>query len=142
MASSSHRARVNPGGIPAGPRLSAASAENVAEIRSRQRATSSYVAASDVQLLSMFHQMDTDANGVLSVSEITQALQTDAEFARLTGVSRDGKAISPIARHSSNTHRAGGDAASIRMYANTAAHRAGASERAWRNCRRAIAHRV
>lgn len=45
----------------------------------------------------MFHQMDIDANGVLSVSEITQALQTDAEFARLTGVSRDGKAISPIA---------------------------------------------
>ena len=43
-------------------------------------------ADADLHLLALFHELDEDGNGSLTVSEICQALKSNTEFAKLIGV--------------------------------------------------------
>lgn len=52
---------------------------------------------SDAKLLSLFAEMDTDRSGELSIDEMTKALQTNGDFARVCTGNPDSKPLPAMA---------------------------------------------
>ena len=63
----------------------------------RARRGSCAPGATDTDLLALFHELDTDASGCLSLSELGKALMTNREFARVCTGRHDDKPMSAIA---------------------------------------------
>ena len=53
--------------------------------------------ASDTDLVTLFHELDTDANGELSLAELGRALQTNRDFARVCTGNPESRPLSAIA---------------------------------------------
>lgn len=54
--------------------------------------------AADERLIALFHELDDDGNGTLSVQELGKALQTNQEFAKLMGVASEaGRPVNALA---------------------------------------------
>ena len=60
--------------------------------------SSSGISAADERLYQLFHELDSDCSGTLSVQELGRAVQTNAEFAKMMGVATtEGRPIPTIA---------------------------------------------
>ena len=53
--------------------------------------------ATDADLLALFHEMDTDSSGELSIHELGAALQTNSDFARVATGKPDAKPLNALA---------------------------------------------
>ena len=53
--------------------------------------------ATESCLLALFHEIDSDASGCLSIAELCQALQTNGELARLATGAKESRPLAPIA---------------------------------------------
>ena len=62
------------------------------------RAAPPPLSAADERLIALFHELDEDGNGTLSVQELGKALQTNQEFAKLMGVASEaGRPVNALA---------------------------------------------